>query len=304
MFCQGKRNHRVKGRLKSMNETWCVAAHALLFQLSVGLKTVILWVLLSLSTILCLAEFTKMTFSYNFSPSTKPWLGSGQRQCLYLFVFGYICLSSFLLSYGSSSRSWSSSSWRITVDDILDPVVVVAQLGIDRGDSWVAAAPAEPLHTLKLAIAHQHTAVLILGRGERIRCTTVAVYGQYMQTTEKALVWWAGALLGRVHTDHAVLCVCLTSTDHVIAPIYHLSIEGVPTSLVIHNRHSYTHQPLIRLICFGEKESVLLLGFVQISPEFITQVQLSDCHIFSTNTHQSAPFFFFTRTLPPFLQQM
>lgn len=45
-------------------------------------------------------------------------------------------------------QSSSSSSWLMTADHILDPVRVPAQLGVDRRDEWVAAAPAHPLHTL------------------------------------------------------------------------------------------------------------------------------------------------------------
>lgn len=64
------------------------------------------------------------------------------------------------------------------------------------------------------------------------------------------------------HAHQAVIRFCLTSADHARAP-EHVFRERVHASLVIHNRHSYTLQVLIRLICFEEEEGALLLGLVQ-----------------------------------------
>ncbi len=63
------------------------------------------------------------------------------------------------------------------------------------------------------------------------------------------------------HAHQAVICVCLTSADHAQAPVQEVR-ERIHASLVIHNRHSYTLQVLITLICFEEEEGGLLLESV------------------------------------------
>jgi len=82
----------------------------------------------------------------------------------------------------------------------------------------------------------------------RLRCTTDIQVKKYKATVS----------LGCVHTYQAVICVYLTSADHANAPVQELR-KGVHTSLVVHNRHSYTLQKLRGLICFGEDKGVLLV---------------------------------------------
>lgn len=51
------------------------------------------------------------------------------------------------------------------VHDIMDPVEVQAQLGVDASISWVFASIFEPLHALQQAITHHHAAAIILQWG-------------------------------------------------------------------------------------------------------------------------------------------
>lgn len=97
----------------------------------------------------------------------------------------------------------SSFSWRVLVHHIVDPVIVLAELGVDGGVSWVYAAIIEPLQTLQLAIAHHHTATIVLDRWERIADSVVVVYGKCMLISgltlkENAIIQYSGRQGGRM----------------------------------------------------------------------------------------------------------